>query len=165
MVVFTILIFVIVNMVINTYSGEIAFDSFQYYNEDGTTLTEEQLIEKLGQPDAIVIWNYTTDKMAYPVRSLLYEPNEKALSGYTYTYEVNSNLLQRIRIEGVEYEYSRKNHILALFRLTRGPNSSLIGEGNAYGMTNCGVQNFLVTGMTNKVLTDIRITYGTMYED
>lgn len=165
MVVFVMLIFVIVNMWKNTYTGAIVFDSSKFYNEDRTTLSEEQLIEILGQPDDIVLWNYTPGSRTYSIKSLLYDPNDKSQSGYTYSFDFDSDMLQRIKIDGVEYTFSSKNHILAMFGLSRSRNSTVTDTGTEYRVTNCGVNDLLATGMTKKSLTGVQITYGTIYGD
>ena len=165
MVVFGMLVFVIVNMVKNTYSGEIIFDAMQFYTGDFvTTVSEEQLINMQGQPDKTKTWNYINGAITYSINSLQYEPNSNSSSGYTYTYDFSSGALQRIVIEDLQLEYSSKYHILAMFGLIRSSDSFVNATDTTFKVTNCGVHDLQVTDMNKQILNNVQITYGTIYD-
>ena len=143
---------------------EMFFDASRFITDTSTTLTEAQLIEILGEPDATEEWNYTLPATPVPIKSLHYEPNENSFYGHTYSYHFNEGTLQRLSINGVQVPYARKSDILALFGLERNSNTVVAGDtGVAYRVEYCGVRQLWVQVMDERALQTIVIDYGDVF--
>lgn len=61
----------------NPTKSDVVFDALQYEVKDGKNISEEELVAKLGEPDNIEEWNYTTSYgIFYPIRTLYYGKTE-----------------------------------------------------------------------------------------
>lgn len=86
----------------------VVFDALQYEVKDGHNITEDELIERLGEPESIEEWDYETGSgRRYSIRTLYYEDEE---------YSFNNDNLQRVTLWG-DISYSSKNDFLKMFNL------------------------------------------------
>lgn len=73
----------------------VVFDALQYEVKDGHNITEDELIERLGEPESIEEWDYETGSgRRYSIRTLYYEDEE---------YSFNNDNLQRVTLWGYSY--------------------------------------------------------------
>lgn len=118
------------------------------------TISESKLIEMKGEPDEIEEWNYKGLTANYPLRTLHYG---------NYAFHFNSDRLQRISISE-DIPYTSKDDILKMFGLKKYSNSKITDTNAAYRVSNCDVPDFWVQVMDDKKLSEIRISYSTLFE-
>ncbi|GHV06470.1 hypothetical protein FACS1894217_05220 [Clostridia bacterium] len=135
--------------------ANLVFDALSFFDGKDATVNEQKLIEKLGEPDSTEEWNYETGTKVFPIRTLVYDQ---------YRYDFNSEMLQRIEIDGVDIPYTDKDKILALFGLKKYGYSVVTDTGVAYRVKNCGVHDFWIPIMDEQNLKSIRISYGTLFD-
>ena len=122
-------------------------------------ISDEELIERLGEPESVDEWNYINSETKVPIKTLYYDDN-------TYAYHFNSGVLQRIKIEDVEIPYANKKEIPSLFGLNGYANAKVVADtGVAYRVENCGVRQLWVQIMDKNNLKTIAIDYGTAFID
>ena len=134
--------------------SNVMFDATQFYTSENETVSENKLIEMLGDPDEVEEWNHETTSKSYPIRTLMYG---------NYKYHFNSDMLQRISIEE-EIPYESKDKILGMFGLKKYKNSSINDTNVAYRVTNCGVHDFWTQYSEDK-LSSVRISYGSLFDN
>jgi len=118
------------------------------------TISESKLVEMKGEPDEIEEWNYKGLSKTYPLRTLHYG---------NYAFHFNSDRLQRISISE-DIPYANKDDILKMFGLKKYSDSKITDTNAAYRVSNCGVPDFWVQVMDNEKLSEIRISYSTLFE-
>jgi hypothetical protein len=132
----------------------VILDAMSFWkNEERTaTISETELIQRLGEPDAVEEWNYKTDgELEYPIKTLIYGD---------WRYNFNNNMVQWISADGLHIPYDSKDEILAMFNLKKYKNSEITDTGFAYRVQRCGIRSFWVAIMTDTELNSIRISYG-----
>lgn len=141
-------------------SSNIVLDAMQYWTSKSSTISEEDLIKQLGEPDSIEEWDYKAsyqvlvDKTpVYPIRTLYYG---------NYEYLFNDGMLQRININE-EIPYDDVADILGMFGLRKYSNTEIKNNNVSYRVSNCGVPDFWVYSMDQDSLNGIKISYGTFW--
>lgn len=131
-------------------------DATQFYVDKNTTMSEKQIIEKLGEPDSVEKWNYKQSGKTYPIKTLRYG---------NYEYLLNSDMLQRINLNE-EIKYKNKNDILKMFGLQKYKNSVIKDTNSSYRVSNCGVNDFWIQyDDSAKTMNFIKISYGTLFTE
>jgi DNA-directed RNA polymerase subunit RPC12/RpoP len=136
----------------NTPKPEIILDAMSFYTDDthSATLSEEELVARLGQPDEIEEWKYQmAGNRYYPIRTLIYG---------NWRYNLTNNKIYSISADDAHIPYASKNDILAMFNLMKYRNSTIVDTGVAYRVDNCGINSLYVI-MTDTELNSIRIKY------
>lgn len=132
----------------------IIFDAMQYWKDNNTTISENELVELLGEPDSIDEWNYKSFSKVYPIRQLNYG---------NYEYLFNNDLLQRINIYE-EISYKNVDDILGMFGLKEYSNTEIVNNNVSYRATNCGVHDLWIPSKNEDSFDIVKITYGTIWE-
>ncbi|MDR1193856.1 MAG: hypothetical protein LBK98_06815 [Peptococcaceae bacterium] len=136
---------------------EVVFDALDFLNAAGETLSEQELIAKIGEPQEIVEWDFSGENGGkYPIRTLSYE-------GVLYLYQYYQDSLQRIIILE-EFPYKYMSDILPMFGLRRDSDTAVTVTEFNYLALNCGVREFRVPAMSKSVLKSIYISYGSVFE-
>jgi hypothetical protein len=137
-------------------SVQIVFNATEFWTSETTTVTEQELIEKLGAPESTEDWNYTTATLSYPIHTLYYSDE----NGGSYAYHFNNEILSRISIDDVDIPYNGKDDILPMFGLSQYANTVVVADtGVAYRVKRCGVPDFWVAIMDDQTLQSIRISF------
>ncbi len=132
----------------------VVFDALQDEVKDGHNITEDELIEKLGEPDSVEEWDYeTASGTRYPVKTLYYENAE---------YSFNNDTLQRVTLWD-KISYSNKSDFLGMFNLKKYSNTEVNDTGSYYRAYNCGVHDIWI-GYEDGEITMVKISYGDMFE-
>ena len=132
----------------------VVFDALQYEVKDGHNITEDELIERLGEPESIEEWDYETGSgRRYSIRTLYYEDEE---------YSFNNDNLQRVTLWG-DISYSSKNDFLKMFNLSKYKNTEINDTGSYYRAYYCGVHDIWI-GYENGKITMVKISYGDVFE-
>lgn len=126
-----------------------AFDALKYVHEDGSGLTEDELVALIGEPDKTEDWTYNNEQ---PIHTLYYGND---------TYDFVFERLHRItRYEPVHYE--SKGQFLALFGLKKTDKTTVKDTGVWYRAYNCGINDLWLEYGDEKITTTI-ITYSTFF--
>jgi len=133
----------------------IELDTMSFWKEVGqSTITEAELIIRLGTPDKTETWNYVVSDKSYAIRTLYYE---------NYSYNFNGDILQRISADDLDIPYTNKSDLLKIFGLKSYSNSVVTDTGSAYKVTNCGVRQFWIQIMEGGIIKSVRIDYGNVF--
>lgn len=140
----------------DTPKTEVILDATSFFISENETVSEEKLIEMLGEPDEVEEWDFKTSSKSYPIRTLRYD---------NYGYSFNSGMLQRISIDE-DIAYENKDDILGMFGLKKYKNSKVNDTNVAYRITNCGVHDFWIQyDDSEKTMNSIRISYGSLFSE
>ena len=140
----------------NNINDKTIFDTKAFIVDGKRTVTEEELIKKIGQPDKVDNWDYTSatgDK--YPIKTLIYGK---------YEYKFNDGYLKRITIlEPIAYKY--KSDFLEMFNVTKNAQSKLKDTGAAYRLTDGSIHDFWVGYDDKTKKTEwIHISYSDLFD-
>lgn len=131
----------------------VVFDALQYQVVDGENITEQELIEQLGEPDSIEEWkNEIGGGLYYPIRTLYYGDAE---------YSFNDDKLQRITLYG-SFHYESKEDFLPMFNLKKYANTAIDDTNYYYRAYNCGVHDLWLEYADGEI-TMVKITYGNVF--
>lgn len=120
------------------------------------TVSEDELIKMIGEPDRIEEWNYETASMTYPIRSLSYD-------GGDYVYEFNNDYLTRIQIFE-SFHYEDKEDIIEMFGLSRTAKTEIVDTGKAYRAYNCMISDLWCTfGSEQNTIDMTYISYSDLF--
>lgn len=120
------------------------------------TVSENELIEMIGEPDRIEEWDYVVANMTYPIRSLFY-------AGGNYVYEFNNNYLTRIQIFE-PFHYEDKSDIIEMFGLVRTAKTEITDTGKAYRAYNCMINDLWCTfGSDENTIDMTYISYSDLF--
>ena len=132
----------------------VVFDALQYEVKEGQNITEDELVEQLGEPDNVEEWDYVTGSgRRYPIRTLYYNDEE---------YSFNNDGLQRVTL-WKEINYSNKNEFLKMFNLSKYKNTEINDTGSYYRAYYCGVHDIWI-GYEDGKITMVKISYGDLFE-
>ena len=132
----------------------VVFDALQYEVKEGQNITEDELVEQLGEPDNVEGWDYVTGSgRRYPIRTLYYNDEE---------YSFNNDGLQRVTL-WKEINYSNKNEFLKMFNLSKYKNTEINDTGSYYRAYYCGVHDIWI-GYEDGKITMVKISYGDLFE-
>ncbi len=140
----------------STLKSKVIFDTKAFMADGKRTMTEEELIKKIGQPDKIDNWNYTSAiGNKYPIKTLTYG---------NYEYKFNNGLLHRITIfEPISY--NSKDDFLEMFNVTKNSQSKLNDTGVAYRLTNGSIHDLWVGYNDKTKKTEwIHISYSDLFD-
>lgn len=134
-------------------SVPVVFDALQYEVKDGENITEEELINQLGEPDSIDEWNYEVGGgQYYPLRTLYYGTSE---------YTFNDDKLQRITLYD-KFTYESKEDFLPMFNLKQYSNTQINDTNFYYRAFYCGVHDLWLEYGDGEI-TMTKITYGSIF--
>ncbi|MBO5143569.1 MAG: hypothetical protein J6C46_11385 [Clostridia bacterium] len=144
-----------------TESGPVepVFDAMSFYTDldTKTTVTQEELIAKIGEPEKIETWNHTNSKNEKIEITTLYYDN------YAYEYNFYENHLQRISInKDIELKDEVTN--LKLFNLSKNDYTKLNNTGSALRYYNCGVNDLWIWNISDNIAKGTKITYTSLFE-
>ena len=137
---------------------EPVFDAMSFYTDavSKTTVTQDELVSKLGNPEEIEDWNFKDGKgKEFKITTLYYD-------NYTYEYNFYENYLQRISINK-DIPLIDKNKNLKLFNLSQNDNTRLNDTGSALRYYNCGVNDLWIWSINNNVAKGVKISYTTLF--
>ena len=143
----------------------VVFDAMSFWNEvDKTTISEAELIERLGEPDKVFEHSAESVRESNEIfyyRALYYNKTESKPSGYlcVYMFDLETKMLDSIIIEDIEIPYVNKEYILPMFNLKPSWGSKIINDEDVYLVRNCGVKSFLVRTMDDSPLKVVEISY------
>lgn len=138
---------------------DVAYDATRFIVEENgekRPITEEELIELIGEPEGVEEWNYEGIFSTYPMRSLSYHEGK-------YVYEFNGNHLMRIQILS-PVTFDKKDDILARFGLKEYSNTSVTDTEWAYRVYNCGVHDLWCMEIDDGTIGMTYITYSNLFE-
>lgn len=124
------------------------FDALQYDKD----ITEEEIVNQLGEPQKQEDWNYKTPEKEYPIHTITYENRE---------YSFYEGVLQRITLYD-EFTYTDKNDFLGMFNLSKNANTTINDTNNFYRAYNCGVHDLWIQYGDGKI-TLTKISYGDVF--
>lgn len=134
-------------------SVSVVFDALQYEVKNGENITEEELINQLGEPDSIDEWNYEVGGgQYYPLRTLYYGTSE---------YIFNDDKLQRITLYD-KFTYESKEDFLPMFNLKQYSNTQINDTNFYYRAFYCGVHDLWLEYSDGEI-TMTKITYGSIF--
>lgn len=154
-------IFIILGNAITIMSSPIepVFDASSFYTDtvSKTTVTQEELILKLGEPEEIENWNFKNSKSEeFKITTLYYD-------NYAYEYSFYDNHLQRISINK-DIPLANKNTNLKLFNLSQNDYTRLKDTGSALRYYDCGVNDLWIWSINDNVAKGIKISYTNLFE-
>lgn len=131
------------------------FDAPYYYSSSNSPTNQTGLIDRIGEPDSIDTWNYTSASGSiYEVDTYIYGNTE---------YHFNNNTLQRISMYD-PISYTNKSDFLAMFELSETSNSTVNDTNASFRVSNCGVLDFWIQyDDALKIITDVKISYGPLF--
>lgn len=131
----------------------VVFDALQYYTENNDkNITEEEIVNQLGEPQKQEDWNYKTPEKEYPIHTITYENRE---------YSFYEGVLQRITLYD-EFTYTNKNDFLGMFNLSKNANTTINDTNSFYRAYNCGVHDLWIQYGDGKI-TLTKISYGDVF--
>lgn len=130
----------------------VVFDALQYNVENDQKITEEEIINRLGEPQKQEDWNYKTPDKEYPIHTITYENRE---------YSFYEGVLQRITLYD-EFAYTDKNDFLGMFNLSKNANTTINDTNSFYRAYNCGVHDLWIQYGDGKI-TLTKISYGGVF--
>lgn len=130
----------------------VVFDALQYNVENNQKITEEEIINRLGEPQKKEDWNYKTPDKEYPIHTITYENRE---------YSFYEGILQRITLYD-EFTYTDKNDFLGMFNLSKNANTTINDTNSFYRAFNCGVHDLWIQYGDGKI-TLTKISYGNVF--
>lgn len=126
-------------------------DVNDYYKTSTETLSMEEIITKLGEPEKIEKWEYTkSEAEKIPLETLSY-------NNYTYEYTFKDNLLVEIAINK-KIPYNTIKDIYTMFNLTKYESTQENNTGSAIRILNSSVPDFWC-GINDKNLEWIKIRF------
>ncbi|MDV5093331.1 hypothetical protein R2P79_04370 [Faecalibacterium duncaniae] len=128
---------------------DVVFDATKYEHEDGSGLTEDELISMIGEPDSTEDWTYSNGQT---VHTLFYGNN---------TYDFVFERLHRITLYDV-FPYKYKDQFLTMFNLKKTGKTTVNDTGTWYRAYNCGINDLWLNYEDDKITTSI-ITYSTFF--
>ncbi len=168
-IIFMIIVIGIVATVFAKYMNKVAekvdiyFDPLEFQiSDNGTnrTLTEEEIIQKLGEPTSSEEWKYEKANGNYfMLKTLTYQKNSDSYREYIINLAPDgTNNLIRINL----YEkipYKNKYAILKMFNLHEYKNSKIDDKNVYYRAKNVGVYDFWIPSMNDKELDVVKFTF------
>lgn len=136
---------------------ETIFDAQSFITDDRTgTVTEQELINMLGEPESIDEWTYTNSLgQQYPIRTLTYGSGN-------YEYKFNNDQLRRISI-WAPISYNSVDDFLPLFGCEKYYKTDITDTGYAYRAHNCGVYDLWI-GYSGGKTEWVHISYSDLFE-
>lgn len=128
--------------------ASVVFDALQY----DKYITEEEIVNQLGEPQKQEDWNYKTPEKEYPIHTITYENRE---------YSFYEGVLQRITLYD-EFTYTDKNDFLGMFNLSKNANTTINDTNSFYRAYNCGVHDLWVQYSEGKI-TLTKVSYGDVF--
>lgn len=138
----------------NNKTVDVVFDAMQYAPDENGTISEAELIAKIGEPVSIEEWNYEYGYQTYPIRTLYYD---------NYEYSFNNDNLQRITIYN-EFNFKSKKEFLPMFNLEKYENTEINDTNTAYRAYHCGVHDLWLFYEDGKI-TLTKISYSPLFGD
>lgn len=108
---------------------DVVFDATKYEHEDGSGLTEDELISMIGEPDSTEDWTYSNGQT---IHTLFYGNN---------TYDFVFERLHRITLYDV-FPYKYKDQFLTMFNLKKTGKTTVKDTGTWYRAYNCGTMTY-----------------------
>lgn len=135
------------------------FDSQVFYTENkDSTISPEELVKLMGQPDSINNYNYESLKNGYsekyPITEYMYGD---------WSYKFNNGYLQRISFMGsTPIKYESKDDFLKMFGCEKNTYTNINDTNSAYRAYNCGVKS-LWLGYDEQGIQWIHIDYSDLF--